>query len=318
MSTSQLLDRTFHLYRNNFLLFAGIAALPPGMLLVVQFIALVLGRFAGQLLERAGIAVVLVAVLSGVVFLVVYLLGSALATGATVYAVSCAHLGNPVTIVESYRAVSSLTLRIIGIILLISVMAGVVLVAAYAVFLVPLFLLRGGNAPVGGIVSCCLGFPLLIAGFVLAFYVYCRFSLAVPACVVESIGVIASLQRSSFLSKKALWRILLIYLLAGILAAAIGFALSIPNYIALGLHNPPTLPFQIWGFVAGFLAKTIAGPIGAIAIALVYYDQRVRKEAFDLQLMMQAMGEPAAPPPIMPPLPPPPDTPPTAPPAIGP
>src|SRR5260370_3317969 len=316
MSISQLLDRTFHLYRNNFLLFAGIAALPPGMLLVVQFIALAVGRFSGQLSERAGPAVILVAVFSGVVFLVVYVLGSALATGATVYAVSCAHLGNPVTITESYRAVRPLMLRIIGIILLIAVMSGVVLVVAYAVFLVPLFLMRGGNAPVGGIVSCCLGFPLLLAGLVLAFYVYCRFSLAVPACVVERIGVMASLQRSTVLSRKALWRILLVYLLAGILAAAIGFALSIPNYIAVGIHNATTLPLQIWGFVAGFLAKTIAGPIGAIAIALVYYDQRVRKEAFDLQLMMQAMGEPPAPPPIAPPAPP--ATPSSMPPAIDP
>src|SRR5437667_2848912 len=28
LSTSELLDRTFHLYRNNFLMFAGIAAIP--------------------------------------------------------------------------------------------------------------------------------------------------------------------------------------------------------------------------------------------------------------------------------------------------
>lgn len=318
MSISQLLDRTFHLYRNNFLLFAGIAALPPAMLLVVQFIGLALTHFSTQLSEQAGIAVIVIAVLSGVVFLVVYLLGSALATGATVHAVSGAHLGNPVAIVESYRAVGPLMLRIIGIILLISIMALGALVVAYAVMLIPLFVFRGGSAPVGGIFTCCLGFPLVIAGFVVMVYVYCRYALAIPACVVERIGVMASLQRSTFLSKKALWRIFLIYFLTGILAAAIGFALQIPNYVVGGGFRPAqTLPTQIWEIVAGFLAKTIAGPIGAIAIALVYYDQRVRKEAFDLQLMMQGMGEPPAPPPIAPPLTPP-ATPPAVPPAIGP
>ncbi len=32
--------------------------------------------------------------------------------------------------------------------------------------------------------------------------------------------------------------------------------------------------------------------LSTIATALIYYDQRVRKEAFDLQLMMEA-GQPA-------------------------
>jgi hypothetical protein len=47
----------------------------------------------------------------------------------------------------------------------------------------------------------------------------------------------------------------------------------------------------IWQYVAGFIAGTLAGPIATIAIALLYYDERVRKEAFDLQLMMEAVGE---------------------------
>ena len=38
MSTGEILDRTFNLYRNNFVLFAGIAVLPPALMLVVQLI----------------------------------------------------------------------------------------------------------------------------------------------------------------------------------------------------------------------------------------------------------------------------------------
>jgi hypothetical protein len=51
------------------------------------------------------------------------------------------------------------------------------------------------------------------------------------------------------------------------------------------------LPFIVWQYIAQFLASSLAGPIGTIAAALIYYDQRVRKEAFDLQLMMQAIGQ---------------------------
>jgi hypothetical protein len=34
------------------------------------------------------------------------------------------------------------------------------------------------------------------------------------------------------------------------------------------------------------------GPITAIALTLVYYDQRVRKEAFDIEHMMAMMSTP--------------------------
>jgi hypothetical protein len=35
------------------------------------------------------------------------------------------------------------------------------------------------------------------------------------------------------------------------------------------------------------------GPLATIAFSLVYYDERVRKEAFDLQLMMTTIDAPA-------------------------
>ncbi len=319
MSTSQLLDRTFHLYRNNFLLFAGIAALPPALLVVAQLVILVLERVMSGLSETATLVVGCSAALSALVFLLVYGLSSAVASGATVHALSCVHLGNPVTIGESYRAVRSQTWTIFGISLLIGLMVGAVVVVAYFAVFIPVFMgiaMMKNSGPAGMIVGCAIAIPLFIVGFGLAAFLNCRYSLAVPACVVEKLGVMACLQRSAFLSKKALWRIFLIFLLTIILAIAIELALSIPNYIAVGLRGTPSLPFQIWGIIAGFLSKTVAVPIGAIAIALVYYDQRVRKEAFDLQLMMQALGEPTAPPPIAPP--PPPAMPPAVPPAIGP
>jgi hypothetical protein len=39
----------------------------------------------------------------------------------------------------------------------------------------------------------------------------------------------------------------------------------------------------------------LAGPIATVAVALVYDDQRIRKEAFDLEWMMGAMEQPVPP-----------------------
>jgi hypothetical protein len=48
--------------------------------------------------------------------------------------------------------------------------------------------------------------------------------------------------------------------------------------------------------VAGFLMQSLLSPIMTIALSLVYYDERVRKEAFDLEHMMQQLdGAPGAP-----------------------
>lgn len=291
MSTSQVLDRTFSLYKKNFVLFAGIAALPPALILVGQ--ALMLYATGGMMNNFGAMAGVVV---GGLVFVVLYLVGSALATGASVYAVSRVHLGNAVSIAESYRTVQHLVGRLIGIILLVGLMTGGAFLLGYVAILVPTFALgalvrsTGGN-PILSAFAFLIGFAVFVAALIWSIRIYCRYCLAVPACVVEGTRISDSLSRSKFLSKNSLGRIFLIYLLMGILSFALSAALSIPNYIELAFHQgQPTLPFQIWSLAAGFLGGTIAGPIGTIAIAVVYYDNRVRKEAFDLQLMMQAVG----------------------------
>jgi len=42
--------------------------------------------------------------------------------------------------------------------------------------------------------------------------------------------------------------------------------------------------------VGSFIAESLAIPFGTIAMSLFYYDMRVRKEGFDLQMMMNPLG----------------------------
>jgi hypothetical protein len=51
--------------------------------------------------------------------------------------------------------------------------------------------------------------------------------------------------------------------------------------------------WRVASLVAGFISTCLVGPLATIAFSLVYYDQRVRKEAFDLQLMMTTLDAPA-------------------------
>jgi hypothetical protein len=42
--------------------------------------------------------------------------------------------------------------------------------------------------------------------------------------------------------------------------------------------------------VATFFTNTFIGPIYSTGLTLFYYDQRVRKEGYDIEMMMQAAG----------------------------
>lgn len=312
MSTSQVLDRTFHLYRNNFWLFAGIAALPPAILLVAQVSFFLVAFISATKLNfiASGVAIVL-----GVVLMIVlYLLALSFATGATVYAVSRVHLGHAVRIGESYRVIRPLLWRIARIFVTVSVRFFGALLIAMAAGFAPSSLLTLARTNFNPAIGWIVGLLTLVAVVVCALWairLYCSYQLAVPACVLEKLGASACLKRSRFLSKgKCVQRILLVLFLAAILGYVLSLALSIPVIVAamFAVAKTPVLaiPVAIWQYLAGFIAGTLAGPIATIAIALLYYDERVRKEAFDLQLMMEAVGEPppqtmaaaATPPPI--------------------
>ena len=302
MSTAQVLDRTFHLYKNHFLLFAGIAALPPAVILLWQasFALLTFVPFAGRNPVSAGIAFAL-----GIIVMAVgYLAALSFATGATVYAVSRVHLGHTVRIGESYKVIRPLLWRIVRIVISVAVRFVGALTLAVVVGVVPMALLRvipPSMNPASSILVMWVGGALVVAAVIAcaiwSLRLYCSYQLAVPVCVLEKLGAAACLKRSRFLSKgKGVQRILLILFLCAIFTYVLVLALSVPIFIfaALGVAGKtPALavPMVIWQYLAGFLAGAIAGPVVTIAVALLYYDERVRKEAFDLQLLMEAMGE---------------------------
>ncbi len=282
MSTSELLDRTFSLYRNNFLLFAGIAALVPALRVILD-----IGRAGLGLTPRGAFTPAQLAgfLISLAPTLLVAALGGALASAATVYAVSMVHLGKTATIAGSYKNARPYFGRLLLLFLLISLIS----IGVTALFVVPLVLAATMPQMVMlfGILATAGG----IATLILVVHYYARLSLSVACCVIENIGPVAAIRRSHFLSKGSSGRIWAIILLTGLINGALASSITIPiTVIALTAHLTffvQTVLLSCGAFVAG----TLATPIGTIALALVYYDQRVRKEAFDLQLMMEAVGQ---------------------------
>jgi hypothetical protein len=295
MSTSQVLDKTFSLYRENFLLFAGIAALPPACLLVGRFLMLGSGSVmsGSPVAMLAGSAALLLAFLG---IGILWLLGYALASGASVYAVSRFYLGYATTIGESYRLIKPYIGRIVGIVVLFfvgMVIVGVALGICFVVLSIFVTASSGRAAPVAVLITLAVvGIPVAV----LLIYLWAIFAFSVPACVLERLGVVESMRRSAALTQGARWRLVLVYLLAFILSFVVSLMLSIPYYIGLvrtfSARSPALMrPYLMWQYLAEFISGSLAFPIVTIAVCLIYYDQRVRKEAFDLQWMMEAMGQ---------------------------
>ena len=297
MSTGELMDRTLVLYRRNFKLFVGIASLGPATYLLFQLLTVGSASVQAGAPNRVN---PFSAASLGFGFLAGFLImlaGMAIAHGATVRAVAAVHLGFPITIVEAYRSLKGKIWRIIGVFVCMGLLAAVVMTVAVFVVVMAIVAIRAlfigsRNSPQIAVFAAFLVFvPILVVG-ISAMVVWVRYALAIACCVVEDLGVVRSIKRSAALSKGSRFRIFLIYLvfvlLAFLLAAALG---GLAGGFGTLISNVTVRLILI--YLASFIAGVLTGPLATIGIALVYYDERVRKEAFDLQLMMSSLDPPA-------------------------
>jgi hypothetical protein len=263
LSLGEILDRTFSLYRRHFMLFLGITAIPNLLVLAYNLATTMMTKFpvapvpvpTQQLQARAPSGLFALgfggAILVGLIYWIVYLF----AQGGTVYAVSELYLGRTTTIRECLGRVRGQILNLM---------------------FVTLFNL--------------LAFIFLILPGI---YVACRLVTCVPAALLEDLGPRSSLERSFKLTKDNAGRAFIIFLLYFILLYAAILLFMFPFLFMVGLTAKQPETMRIWlamAQVGNVVAAILVGPFLTIATAVFYYDLRVRKEAFDLQLMMNPSG----------------------------
>jgi membrane-anchored glycerophosphoryl diester phosphodiesterase (GDPDase) len=145
-------------------------------------------------------------------------------------------------------------------------------------------------------VSVLNGMAILAATLFLiipGIYVACRLITCLPAALLEDLGPRESLSRSFALTKANAGRAFGIYVIYVVMLYAIIMVFTFPSlFLTTMLAKDPSMAWislalvQVGTFVAG----TLVGPFFLIATSVFYYDLRVRKEAFDLQMMMNPSG----------------------------
>ena len=137
-----------------------------------------------------------------------------------------------------------------------------------------------------------VGFALcLVPGI----WLYVLFGLTTPALVLERGRVGQALTRSRELVTGAWWRCFGVLLLAFVIATVLSYLIDIPFSLAAGGSEVLTgegVPSD-WGglllvALGQVIAQTIVLPFVANTTALLYIDQRMRKEGMDLQLARAA------------------------------
>ncbi|CAL9432373.1 hypothetical protein SUDANB106_02101 [Streptomyces sp. enrichment culture] len=222
------------------------------------------------------------------------LVGTVIATAMLTVVVSRAVLGRPVSTGEAWRDSRPQLARLLGLTLLV----GLIVTGAITLGLLPGILLGAAGSEVAGIGIGLLGG---LAGTVAAVWLWVRYCLSAPALMLERQGVLAALRRSAKLVRNSWWRIFGIQLLTVVLAFMISMIIQLPASLLAPVLSGDGIDGFMTGGVAGItwtylivvgigavLASTITLPLSAGVTALLYMDQRIRREALDLELARAA------------------------------
>jgi len=120
-----------------------------------------------------------------------------------------------------------------------------------------------------------------------------KLSILFPAVFTEEAPIGTAFQRSWRLTDGAFWRVFAVLLLAWLLARTLETALAAVFIVGAGIF--PDLPLQVRVLLivaVSSLMVQVVQPLSTIAVTLLYFDLRVRREAFDLEVMAYQLSLP--------------------------
>ncbi|MEU5953124.1 hypothetical protein [Streptomyces sp. NPDC047525] len=211
-------------------------------------------------------------------------------------------LGRPATFAAVWRRAWSRTPSVMGVTLLLAFILMLPLGACMLLF-VSFFVtvMTQSAAPFG------LVFLLLLVVTPLAAWLYVLFAFAPAAASLETAGPFQALRRSVRLVRGAWWRTFGISLLAGFIVGVVSLAVRIPLQFAA--PDPPVVDpddptsailfdqlrsqfglYAVFTLVATFVTQLAASVFLPLVTAVLYIDQRIRKEGL-AQALTQAAAE---------------------------
>jgi hypothetical protein len=179
-----------------------------------------------------------------------------LATAACFRAIAQAYLGQP----TDWRASVSYALRLLPALLLLVVLWALGIGLGTLLFIVP------------------------------GIWLYISWAFALPALLVEGKRGPSALGRSFELVRGRWWKTFGVIVLGFLLAAIISSLVQVVFFVGIFIGADNHALVLVLSGIAGVAGLAISTPFQAALLTVLYFDLRVRKEAFDLELLAQGIG----------------------------
>ena len=298
MTLGEILDRTFQIYRTRFGVFVAIATL-EGLLWMSSNLEskawftrhpLQGPRFVFYMSFQFLLWTVLLSLVSGFINL--------LFRPAFLQATDSWIRRHAPSISESLKATAANFKRVIALNLFEIAVVHLVPGALFIIGALAINAFAGGASTDGpaGILKTLGALSL----FAIAAGIFCvlgiSLSLTFPSLLFEGFGWLDAVKRSLQLVRGSRWRIFATYAVLAIAARAGIWTLqwgayfvfrTLPVSRAIFLHLPA---YQYVYVLSSAVVVILLAPIYPIALTLIYYDQRIRREGFNIEWSMQAPG----------------------------
>jgi len=252
LTVSEILDTALRIYRTHFAVLAGITALmmiPEGLLELGLTLA-----FSSTEVERLNSSLTT--------------LFTGFAALALIVAISSAYLGDEFAIRSSYSKGFKRFWSVVGANFLKGLAIGIPIMA-FACLIIAL-------PP--------LGIFVLLAMIPVVIYLTTRWSLSSQAIVLENIDGSAGLRRSWEMTRDYFWRVMGTSFAASLLSYMLTIVPSLFIDSALSFTSMPYELVQVIDLVVQQVGLILVLPFTVAVQVLIYYDLRIRKEGFDLQV----------------------------------
>jgi len=285
MEMGEVLDGAFTLYRRHFGLFLKLSVavmwLPVALAVYLRLRFTLSGpeQMIGAIQDHllTGVLVILFVA-------VAYTLAGLLLTAGSIHIISASYLGRLPTLAQALSLGATRILPLFLVALGKRLLLFMILIAgSFGVAIL---------VALGKVVGVAITVLLVVvaAGTLIWFVIYvaCGYGLTTPVIVLEELSSsFDAFGRSWELTRTFKLKLLglgvIAYLIANVVPSA--FVGGIGGYISL--TNPSLQPAVI---VVSALLPIVLAPILPCVLTLLYYDLRVRREAFDLQLLGQQLG----------------------------
>jgi len=297
MRLGEILNRTFQIYRVKFFVLTGVAALPALAWMVASTTKRVLATNSSSPGRYLLFHMTLSGILSAAATYFVAGFLSYLAYPAFVRVAVNVIAGQPSSFESSIKVIR---LRLRDFLALDMALLTAKLLAPAVIFVgsaVGLGKVVDSNTGVASAVGAKLLFILIaVSIFGCAVWLGLSLSFSFPASVLENLQWFNSIKRSWVLSAGCRVRIALTWLLVCSLVFGLMMLVILPSFLLVFVLHLRHFAWHGYPMYRQLLSLEIAavsaliGPLYPIALTLFYYDQRIRREGYDIERMMDAAG----------------------------